>query len=164
MRKCDDSVESCERNIVALARMMASEIGDAFGKMSHVAKAAVAHAALTMANERHVSVAELLMPGGAASAQNTGGRYASTRLAPSIGDLRLASDILSGKVQNPTPGATMWDSPDAQDALVKRNTRGYRYSSEQVAKRRKDAGMEQVVVQGIPVRRLRLWRRKVSDA
>src|SRR5205823_1294512 len=87
-------------DVGALGRMIASENP----RDTLVIQQAIAWTAINEAQRRGKSVADLLMPGGVPSGQNTGGRYASTRNPATDATRSVAYDVLSGKVSDPTKG------------------------------------------------------------
>lgn len=142
---------------VLLATLIASEAGDKSGREHPVARVAIAHAALTEARGRHRSLAAQLIPDGKFGSQQ--GRYASTRQPPTRQDVAIAEAVLSGKFDNPTPGATNWDSPRGQRQAILARIPGYEgVTPDVVAERRIAAGKEAVTVPGIDPDYLRLWR------
>ncbi len=144
-------------NAVLLATLMASEAGDKTGRDHPLAKVAIAHAAMTEAKARRRTLAAQLIPDGKFGSQQ--GRYAATRLPPTKADVELAEAILLGKVGNPTPGATNWDSPRGQRAAIQAKIPGYEgQTPDIVAEKRMGAGKEAIEVPGIDPDYLRLWR------
>jgi len=142
-----------------LATLMASEAGGGHP----LAKAAIAHAALTEAKRHRRPLSVQLAPDGKIGSQQ--GRYAATSRPPTKADVELAEAILGGKVGNPTPGATNWDSPRGQRAAIARKVPGYDPSNtpEKVARKRAfdKQGRRKMVamtVPGIDPDYLRLWR------
>lgn len=140
------------RDAILLASLMASETAG----QHPLAKVAVAHAALTAARKKRGGLAALLAPNGKLGSQH--GRYATTRNPPTKQDLELAQQVLTGKIENPVPGADQWDSPRAQDALARKKAPGYSSTSEQVAQKRIAAGKVAVYLPGVDPGTLRLWK------
>jgi hypothetical protein len=146
-----------------LATLMASEAGDKTGRSHPLAKAAIAHAAITEARRRNRTLLEQLAQGGRLGSQQ-GGRYASTRQPPTKTDIEIAEAILQGKVGNPAPQANQWDSPRAQDQLAAEGRPGYvdrdgnPITAAVVAQNRIASGQEMVTLPGIDPNYLRLWR------
>lgn len=137
----------------ALAALIASETGSGHP----LAKAAVAHAAITAAKrDGNKSIITKLAPDGFFGSQH--GRFASTRQAPTITDIEMAEAVRSGRVDNPSPGADQWDSPSAQNILLARGEDGYTLDADELAQRRLAAGKEPVTLPGIDPNYLRLWR------
>lgn len=149
-------------SVYALARMLASEHdGDGVP-----VKTAIAWACVNAARKAKVDVFVLLtrstkMSPGSFGAQNTG-RYASTARDPRRIDCQIAADVLSWKVADPTGGATQFDSPRAQRALMARAAKGYTKSPEQVAEARRKGGSELVTIPGVDPDYLRFWRPKAN--
>lgn len=139
----------------SLATMIASEAG----RGADLAKAAVAHAALTYKKKfghgksmHQILVAKDGLYGGQA------GRYAATRNPPTVRDIEVAEAVLAGKIANPAPGAIQWDSPSAQDLLLARGEPGYESNANELAARRKAGGKVAVYLPGVDRSYLRLWR------
>lgn len=141
-------------DVEALARMIASENP----RDSVLIQTAIAWTAVNEAKRRRKSVADLLMPGGIPSGQNTGGRYASTRNPSTPATTAVAYDVLSGRSSDPTGGAIQFDSPKAQRAALARNVSGYSKSPEQVAASRIAEGKELVTLPGVDPDYMRWWR------
>jgi len=141
----------------ALAAMAASEA------RQDLAKVAIMHAAITRAGGAGGRLIALLAPGGRLGSQH--GRYASTRVAPTVRDVELAEAVLAGRLANPVPGAVQWDSPATQDRLAASGAPGYVNKDgslrdrEHVAAVRRAEGKEAVALPGIPEDEIRLWRR-----
>lgn len=151
-----DPISSTPEEVEALGRAIASEAGGE----PRVIQAAVGYAVLHESLKRSTSIWRLVR--GTADAwgpQGSGGRgYVSSRLAPSAAHLELARLVLSGDEPDPTGGATQFDSPRAQRALLARNTPGYTKTPEQVAAARIADGKEKVLLPGVPEERFRMWR------
>jgi hypothetical protein len=146
-------------DVYALARLIASEVGG----LPELARIAVAYAALNEARRRKTTVSKLLMgSAGRFSAQNVGGKFASTAQPPTTGDLETARRVFAALVSDPTGGATRWDSPAAQRALLKRGASRYTKTPEQVAASRRGEGFEVVYLAGIDPEKLRFWRKRSS--
>lgn len=147
------------RRVSPVSFLLAAMIASEAGSDPDVAKAAVAHAAITMANKLGVSLTSLLAPpkqGGRLGSQH--GRYASTARPPSTSELELAEEVQRGRVANPTPGAVQWDSPSAQDKLTAEGAPGYEIDADALAARRTSENKVAVFVPGVDPRELRLWR------
>lgn len=138
----------------ALARAIQSEEGRA----SEAVRTAVAWAVINMANKRGVSVTALVKQNsGAYSGQGAGANwYVSTAQEPTAENQALASLIIAGSVPDPTQGATNFDSPKAQRALLGRRP-DYTRTPEQVAEERRASGLRLVLVAGTPEEDFRLW-------
>jgi hypothetical protein len=143
----------------ALATMMASEAG----RGSPLAKAAVAHAAITY-TARHGGGQTLLqiLLGKDGRFGGQQGRYAATSHAPLECDIELAESIAAGKVANPTPGAIQWDSPRTQNLLKAQGVPGYESNADELKKRREDKGKIAVYLPGVDREYLRLWKAKAA--
>jgi hypothetical protein len=139
----------------SLATMIASEAG----RGSDLAKAAVAHAALTYKRKfgKDKSMHQILTFKDARYGGQAG-RYASTRNPPTVRDIEVAEAVLSGKIANPAPGAIQWDSPSAQDLLLARGEPGYESNADELAARRRAGGKVAVYLPGVDRSYLRLWR------
>ena len=144
-------------DVYALGRAIASEASI----LAEVAKVAVAWACRNEAARRGVSVGKLLTCAEDIFAvQSYGrGRYASTAQPPTVADLELARRVTLGVVADPTGGATRWDSPRAQRALLARSAAGYSKTPEQVAASREAEGFELVTLPGVDAEKIRFWRR-----
>lgn len=137
----------------SLATMIASEAGSG----EDLAKAAVAHAALTAHGKSPERLhAALTAKDGRYGGQQ--GRYASTRIPPTQRDVEIADAVLKGRIANPAPGAVQWDSPSAQDQLYAQGEAGYDSNADELAARRKKKGKVPVYLPGVDPRYLRLWR------
>lgn len=141
-----------------LATVMASEAGSG----SPAAKAAIAWAVKNAARAKGVNVFRLVAPDGKFGGQL--GRYCASGLPPSEIDLKIAEGVESGKIPDTTRGAVQWDSPNAQDAMMKRGVAGYTKNAATVAAARIKDGKEVVHVPGVDPGYLRLWRPKSGMA
>lgn len=140
--------------VFTLATLLSSEVGEG----EDLAKVAVAHAALTYARKKGKSLGEVLTAGdGHYGSQQ--GRYAATRIPPTVRDIELAEAVLSGKISNPAPGAVQWDSPSAQDKLFADKEAGYETNADTLAQKRESEGKVVVYLPGVDQRYLRLWRK-----
>jgi spore germination cell wall hydrolase CwlJ-like protein len=90
--------------------------------------------------------------------QGSGGREFSSRLHPNAKHLDIARAVLSGDEPDPTGGATQFDSPRAQRALLKSRPDIYKKTPEQVAAARRADGKVMVLLAGIPEDQIRFWR------
>lgn len=138
-----------------LATLIASEAGN----QGPTAKAAIAHAAITMAKRLKVPLRNLLLPpkqGGKLGSQH--GRYASTARPPTAADLEIAEGVRWNEIPNPTPGAVQWDSPRAQNKLIQEGADGYEIDADQLAARRAGENKVPVYVADVDPTELRLWR------
>lgn len=142
-------------DVFSLATMIASEVGSG----ADLAKAAVAHAALTYVKKhgKGKNLHEVLTRGDGRYGGQAG-RYASTRNPPTLRDVEIAEAVAGGKISNPAPGAVQWDSPKAQDALVERGEPGYEMNSEELGEKREAEGKVAMYLPGVDQRYLRLWR------
>jgi hypothetical protein len=147
----------------ALARLGPSEAGS-----SKAAQTAVMWATVNYAKRAGLSVSQLLLRGrlksglpssseGKFGAQNTG-KYASTRSPSTSQSRELAVGILGGKIPDPTKGATQYDAPAAQDALVGKATGYVKTSADIAAERSKTSTL--VMVPGVS--NIRFWAPKGS--
>lgn len=93
---------------------------------------------------------------GSYAKQNQGARYCDTFDSPSAHTLDLASQILAGLIDDPTGGATQWDAPKAQNALLAAGTPGYTMDADAVAAQRESEGRELVMLDNVP--NTRFWR------
>lgn len=139
-----------------LASMMQSEESSDRGRL------AVGRAAWNAARGDPGRLLRLLVPGGRLGTQGVN-PYAATHLGPTARTLQLAAAILAGRVPDFVEAATQWDAPEAQDrrhqlylADPARYPR-YRWSSEDVARKRRAAGAREVRVPGVP--ETRFWTR-----
>ncbi len=139
----------------ALASMIASEAGGSF----KIAKIGVAWAAR---NKAQGNVLALLAPDGRFAQQEVGPRYASTAKPPTVAEIEIAEKVLAGRVKDPTGGATHWDSPALQLAEIEQGKK--RRSPEEVAARRKAAGLTQVTLPGVPAEEIRFWAKAPRPA
>ena len=141
--------------VFTLATLMASEAG----RGSPLAKAAIAHAAMTYTAKHgkgQTLIQILLGSDGRYGSQQ--GRYASTRHAPMESDIELAESIAAGKVANPTPGAIQWDSPKTQTALKARGEPGYERDADELRRKRESENKIAIFLPGVDHDYLRLWK------
>jgi spore germination cell wall hydrolase CwlJ-like protein len=138
----------------ALARAIQSEEGT----KSEAIRTAVGWAVVNMANKHGVSVTALVKQNsGNYSGQGAGANwYVSTAQEPSPANQALASLIIAGEIPDPTQGATNFDSPRAQRALLGRRP-DYTRTPEEVADSRRASGLRLVLVAGTPEEEFRLW-------
>ena len=148
--------------VYCLARATASEEGGQ--PRSH--QVAVACACLNFARSEfprlsdELAVVQLVLgSAGAFGRQGTGGRRVSSSRAPIALQLDIARDVLAGLVGDPTDGATQWDSPKGQRALLAQGDPLTKKTPQQVADDRMAKGYELVTVPGIDPDDLRFWRR-----
>jgi hypothetical protein len=143
-----------DEDAYALARAIQSEEGNA----SEAVRAAVGWAVVNMANRHGVSVTALVKQNsGAYSGQGAGANwYVSTAQEPTAANQALASLIIAGSIPDNTDGATNFDSPRAQRALLGRRP-DYTRTPEQVADGRRASGLRLVLVPGTPEEDFRLW-------
>ena len=89
------------------------------------------------------------------------GQYAATHKPPTARTLGLAAAIIEGRVPDVVHGAVQWDAPLAQDIkhrlylLDPEKHPQYRFSSAEIAQRRREAGAHEVKVPGVP--ETRFW-------
>jgi len=141
-----------------LATVLASEAG----RGSTDAKAAIAWAVKNAAKTRGANVFRLVAPDGKFGSQQ--GRYCASGQPPTETDLKVAEAVESGKIRDLTKGAVQWDSPQAQEALLKRKEAGYTKTAAQVAAMRMKDGKELVTIPGVDPSYLRLWRPRTGLA
>lgn len=148
--------------VYCLARATASEEGGQ--PRGH--QVAVACACLNFArsefprlSDQDAVVQLVLGSAGAFGRQGTGGRRVSSSRAPVSLQIGIARDVLAGKLGDPTGGATQWDSPNGQRALLAQGDPLTKQTPQQIADSRLAAGYELVVVPGIDPEDLRFWRR-----
>jgi hypothetical protein len=160
MRRKPDGVadpkSSTPEEVEALARAIASEAGGE----PRIIQAAVGYAVLNESIRRGTSVWRLVRgTADAWGAQGSGGRgFVSSRLAPTAAHIQLGRAVLSGDEPDPTGGATQFDSPRAQRALLARGTPGYTKTPEDVAAARIADGKVMVLLPGVPEERFRMWK------
>jgi hypothetical protein len=102
-----------------LARVIRSEAGSS----DRAVRVAVAWVTKNEAQRRGVSLTDLVVRTGKKGsgyygAQNIGGRFVSSRMAPREEDVILADKIQQGAIPDNTGGAVKFFSPGAQDQLV----------------------------------------------
>ena len=153
-------------DVEALARLGPSEAGS-----SKAAQTAVMWATVNYAKRAGLSISQLLLRGrlksglpssseGKFGAQNTG-KYASTRNPSTSQSRELAAGVLSGKIPDPTKGATQYDAPAAQDAGVAKKLPGYTKTSAEIAAERSKTS-KLVMVAGVS--NIRFWAPKSGAA
>ena len=148
------------QNFFAIARMLASECWNAFkGTDAVVVRTWTAWCAVNEAKRRGIDIHKLLIPDGIPGGQR--GRYAATTHDSKVIDRLIAWEVLHS-TEDPTRGATNFDCPKAQADALKRKEPGYKDDADAVKNNRIKAGMELVLVPGIPEYRWRLWRRKAK--
>jgi hypothetical protein len=153
----------------ALARMLASENGSSAENV----KLAIGFATRNEAKARKKTISALLLQTstrvdakgkpfpaeGRFSAQNVaGGKYATTAVDPTAGDVEIAGKVIKGLVPDPTNGSTNFFSPKAQDKLVGTKP-GYEKDAAAVDASWQAKGLRPVVVAGIPARDLTFYRK-----
>jgi hypothetical protein len=142
-------------NTYALARVIRSEAG----ALDELAKLSVAYVVFNEARNRDIDVLELVTrPQGFFGAQNAGGKFVSTRLDPYELDVTIAKSV--GITLDPTNGATRFDSPKAQRALLARSEKGYNFTPEEIAESRSKK-FHEVAVAGLDPEDIRFWRPNV---
>lgn len=149
-------------DVYCLARAIASEEGG----QPRFYQQAVGCACLNFARSEFPRLAEpdavitlVLGSAGVFGRQGTGGRRVSSARAPAALQLELAAQVLTGLVADPTSGATQWDSPAGQRALMAQGDPLTTKTPQQVADERYSKGYELVIVPGIDPDKLRFWRR-----
>lgn len=146
---------STPQEVEALARVIASEAGGE----PRVVQVAVGYATINLSNQRNLTIWQLAR--GSADewgGQGTGGRRVSSRLGASGAVTELARRVLAGDEPDPTDGATQFDSPRAQRALLAKMPELYHATPEQVAANRRADGLTLQLVPGIPEERFRMWK------
>lgn len=138
----------------ALARVVASEHGSA----PQIVQIGVAHATRNYARAAGLSISALVLRSTGKGAGYFGaqwqGRYASTAVDPREGHLKIARDVLAGRVSDPTGGARQYDSPKAFGQQPGTTAAG----ADAVAARRLAAGNVKVLLAGVPESTIRFWR------
>jgi len=145
----------------ALARVCASE--EYAGRVRE--KEAIAAAVVNAAAQANRSIVEQVTRGEKTNKhffakQNAGSRWCASHVDPRVEDLNAALVALGGS--DPTAGAIQWDHPRAQAVAKADGVEGYRFGPDEIAQRRRAAGMELVDVVGIAPIRLRFWRRRTT--
>lgn len=90
------------------------------------------------------------------------GRYAATDQPPTADNVKLALDVLAGRVGDPTGGAVQFDAPKTQAILNKKRPKtaadpgGYS-TPEVIAKERQAAGRKVAYIPGIDPGLARFW-------
>lgn len=142
-------------DVYALSRLIASEAGGE----PDIIQLAVAWATRTESERRGKSIAKYLLgTAGKFGEQGSGGRPASTARTPTARHQALADDVVNERRPDPSDGATLYDSPQAQRALLLKRPDIYKKTPEQVAANRIAAGYEQVNLPGVSPDRFRMWR------
>lgn len=151
-----DTPTTTPQEVEALARAIASEAG---GEPKQI-QVAVGYAVINESNRRNVTIWRLVRgPEDEWGPQGTGGRsYISSKHAPTPAIMDLARRVLAGDEPDETEGATNFDSPRAQRALLKARATGYIKTPEEVAASRRANGLELVLLAGVPEERFRMWR------
>jgi hypothetical protein len=139
-----------------LASMMQSEEHSDRGRL------AVGRAAWNAVAQSAEKIIKKIIPAGYLGSQLVNS-YASSAVAPTARTLQLAQTIIEGRVPDFVLGAVQWDAPAAQDrrhalylACPARYPK-YRWSSEEIAEKRRQDGMREVRVVGVPS--TRFWTR-----
>jgi hypothetical protein len=148
--------------VYCFARAIASEEGG----QPRTHQVAVACAILNFALSEHPSDSEedalvklILGSSGEFGRQGSGGRRVSSARAPGYLQFRIAHDVLAGVEPDVTMGATQFDSPSGQRALLAKGDPETRKTPEEIAASRIAKGYELVTVPGIDPDDLRFWRR-----
>lgn len=132
----------------ALASAMQSE------EKSDKGRLAVGRAIWNAVKQDRSRLVKKLLPNGYFASQDTG-QYAATSKPPTARTLALASAILEGRVADMVQKAVQWDAPHAQDRnhekflLDPKKYPHYRFSSAEIAERRKAAGAREVRLPGV---------------
>ncbi len=148
--------------VYCFARAIASEEGG----QPRTHQVAVACAILNFARSEHPSDSDedalvklILGTAGQFGRQGNGGRRVSSARAPGYVQFRIAHDVLTGLESDPTDGATQFDSPSGQRALLAKGDPLTTKTPEEIAAGRMAKGYELVTVPGIDPDDLRFWRR-----
>jgi hypothetical protein len=151
-----DEPTSTPQEVEALARAIMSEAST----LPRPAQIAVGYAVIHESNRRNVTIWRLVRgTDDEWGPQGSGGRsYISSRQAPTPAIIELARRVLAGDEPDYSEGATNFDSPAAQRALLKSKAAGYVRTPEEVAANRVANGMELVLIPGVPEERFRMWR------
>jgi len=152
-------------SVYALASAMVSEAGGS----NDVAMTAVGWALRNHAIDRGESILRVLTRAGRNdkstrtfiphdsdgyfAPQNVGPRWASTRKPPTARALEIAAQVLANDVDDPTGGATQFDAPKAQEALLG-VAAGYTKTADEVAEARRKTS-DEVYVPGVSS--IRFW-------
>jgi type II secretory pathway pseudopilin PulG len=151
--------QGLEPNRYAMARAIVSEVGG----LPLAAQIGVAWSIRNMASHAGVSVLRLITRAGTkvngvwtptAGADGFFGRQDQHRYCSSARDAddaayRIADQVTSGDVDDPTGGARQWDSPDAFSSSG---------AADQTAANRIAAGNVEVNLPGVDPNQLRFWR------
>jgi hypothetical protein len=147
-------------NVYALARVSASEAGGC----SRAAKTAVCWVVRNEATRRKVSTLDVVL--GSASGfgkQGTGGRgFVASSRDPGAVDYDVADQVDSGAVSDPTGGALHFDSPGAYKDQLDADGAIVRTADERIeafASARQAEGFDLMLVDGVPAKTFRFWRR-----
>ena len=133
----------------ALAAAMQSE------EKTDRARLAVGRAIWNHVRGDRTRLVPVLLPHGYFSSQDSG-QYAATSYGPTARTLALASTIIEGRVPDFVEKAVQWDAPAALDRNHQKfladpvRYKNYRYSSAEIAQRRKKAGAHEIRVPGVP--------------
>lgn len=148
--------------VYCFARAIASEEGG----QPRTHQVAVGCAILNFARSEHQGDSDedalvklILGSSGQFGRQGTGGRRVSSARAPGFVQFRIAKDVLSGVEPDQTMGATQFDSPSGQRALLAKGDPLTTKTPEEIAAARIAKGYELVTVPGIDPDDLRFWRR-----
>ena len=134
-----------------LATLASSEYNSGSARL----KSGVMHAALNYSKRYKVSLEKMLIPDGKLGKQK--GRYASTALPPTLEDVKLALQVLSGAIKDPTNGAVQFDSPRTQLVLWKKGDPDHKHPNE-IAKDRQASGKVAYYIPGEDPENARFWR------
>lgn len=158
-RRSDGPIGDAEPTLVdqeveALARAIASEAG---GESREI-QTGVGWAILNESIRRGVTLWSLVRGKTGNWGPQSANGYVSSAREPTAAQRELARAIMANEVTDPTGGATQFDSPAAQRALVARNSPGYVKTPEQVAAARRADGKVLVLLPGVPEDKIRFWR------
>lgn len=141
-------------DVYVLASAMQSEENSDKGRL------AVGRAVLNAVRGRREKIVKLLIPTGRLGTQLVN-PYSATDRGPTVKTLLLAQALVDGRVPDFLESSVQWDAPAAQDRRHQLYLREpwkypkYRFSSEDIAHRRRSAGAREVRVPGVP--HTRFW-------
>ena len=142
----------------SLARVISSEATDLLAE-----KVAVGWVTKNKAALRRRSITALVTSGrrgkGKYAAQNTGGRFVSTRLDPRTEDIEIATGVISGRVPDTTGGAIGFLHPVAQDRLLAEGRPGYTRGSQATIDKWRASGLIPAAADGVSPADFLVFRR-----
>lgn len=146
------------RAVTVEAAALATVIDSEQGGQPRATREAVAQAVFNTAGRTAGRVLATIAPAGRLGAQNAGNHYVSSARPPSREAVEIAEGVLSGKLRDQTGGAVQFDAPKAQRAALAKHLKGYRATPEELAAKRRAAGMSLVLLPGIAEEDFRMWR------